>query len=236
MSNAEHYGGTELELFAAAHNWKAYVAAQIEPHLGPYVLEVGAGLGGSTAALTTGHTGRWLCLEPDAKLASSLRRAIADGKLPATCEVESFTLASLDASLRFDTILYIDVLEHIPDDRAEVLIASQRLNPGGRLVVLAPAHAWLFSPFDRAIGHYRRYTKRTLETVMPTALKRIECRYLDSVGLLASASNRFVARQSQPKPSQIKLWDGYMVPLSRRLDRLLRYSIGKSVLGVWQRT
>jgi protein-L-isoaspartate O-methyltransferase len=235
VSNAENYIGTELELFATAHNWKAYLATQIEPHLGSRVLEVGAGLGSSTAALMVGRAERWLCLEPDARLASSLRRAIARGTLPAICEVENATLARLDAGLRFDTILYIDVLEHIPDDREEVLIASQRLNPGGKLVVLAPAHPWLFSPFDRAVGHYRRYTKRTLEAVMPQALTRIECKYLDSVGLLASASNRFVARQSKPKPSQIKLWDGYMVPLSRSLDGLLRYSIGKSVLGIWQR-
>lgn len=235
MSRAEHYVGTELELFADARNWKAYFAATIGPHLGQSVLEVGAGLGGSTAVLARRRSGSWLCLEPDATLAEALRGAIAAGTLPASCDVATATLAELDPSRRFDTILYIDVLEHIEDDRAEALLASQRLNEKGKLVVLAPAHQWLFSPFDAAIGHYRRYTKETLAAAMPPSLRRVECRYLDSVGLLASAGNRFLSRQSMPKPAQIALWDGHMVPLSRLIDPLLRNAVGKSVLGVWER-
>ena len=56
-----------------------------------------------------------------------------------------------------------------------------------------------------------------------------------SVGLLASAGNRFISRNSSPTPAQIKLWDRVMVPLSRRFDPLLRYAVGKSVLGVWRK-
>jgi hypothetical protein len=141
----------------------------------------------------------------------------------------------LPAEQLFDTILYIDVLEHIEDDRAEALRASEHLAPLGKLIMLSPAHQWLYSPFDRAIGHHRRYTTRSLEAAIPPSLRCIECKYLDAIGLLASAGNRFVSRQSQPRLSQIKLWDSYMVPLSRLADPVFRYGLGKSVLGVWQK-
>ena len=126
----------------------------------------------------------------------------------------------IPGSDRFDSIVYIDVLEHIDDDGAELRRAASRLRPGGTLVILSPAHQWLFTAFDAAIGHKRRYTKSML-------------RYLDSTGLLVSSANRLFLRSATL--SQIKLWDRVFVRMSTWLDALLRYSIGKSVVGVWRR-
>lgn len=232
--SAEAYVGSELELFSAAHHWKAYFSDLIRPHLGVNVLEVGAGLGGTTKILTQGHAGNWTCLEPDAALAGNISQAIAAGNLPASCRVETGTLAALPEQERFDSILYIDVLEHIEDDAAEAALAASRLNRGGKLIVLSPAYQWLYSPFDQAIGHFRRYSKRTLLAAIPTSLALTQFSYLDCVGLLASTGNRFVTRASNPTPAQIGLWDRVMVPMSRVLDPLVFNSFGKSVFGVWQ--
>lgn len=233
-ARAEHYVGTELELFSQAKRWKSYLASKVRPHLGLDVAEVGAGIGGTTALLSPGHRGRWLCLEPDESLLARIRGAISNGELPATCEARAATLAELPAEERFDTVLYIDVLEHISDDRSETACAAAHLRPGGTLVVLAPAHQWLYSPFDKAVGHFRRYTRRSLASAIPPGLELVELVYLDSVGLIASAGNRFVSRSSSPTLSQIRFWDRAMIPLSQWLDPLLRYSLGKSVLGIWR--
>jgi SAM-dependent methyltransferase len=232
----ELYIGTELELFADAHNWKAYFASLIRPHLGANVLEVGAGIGGTTTILTRNHVGTWLCLEPDAALACQVTNAITRGDLPPSCHAVTGTLADLPSEERFDSILYIDVLEHIENDLAETAEAARRLRPGGRLIILSPAYEWLYSPFDRAIGHFRRYNRRTLTAAIPKDLTLLKFSYLDSVGLLASAGNRFVTRSSSPSRSQIRLWDGLMVPASRLLDTVVGHSFGKSVFGVWQRS
>ena len=229
---AEHYIGTELEVFAEARNWKGYFASKIRPHLGADVAEVGAGIGGTTALFRPGHGGGWLCLEPDRRLLTKIEEAIERGELPGV-EARPATLADIPADRLFDSILYIDVLEHIEDDRGETARAAAHLRPGGKLIVLAPAHQWLYSPFDRAIGHFRRYTKRSLAVVVPTELECVELIYLDMVGLLASAGNRFIAGSASPSRAQIKLWDGAMVPLSRLLDPFVRHALGKSVLGVW---
>ena len=132
----------------------------------------------------------------------------------------------------FDSILYIDVLEHIRNDKKEVIKASQHLKANGNLVILGPAHQWLFTPFDAAIGHYRRYSKPTLKAVLPDDIEVIKLAYLDCVGLLASLGNKLVLRQSQPTLKQIKVWDRFMVPISRRLDPALGYRLGKSILLV----
>jgi SAM-dependent methyltransferase len=228
------YAGQELALFARAHRWKRYLADQLRRHLVGDVLEVGAGQGATTRALCDGTQRRWLCLEPDPGMAADLARAAAGGTLPACCRVLAGALADVPAAARFDAILYVDVLEHIADDAGELDRAARHLGPAGVLIVVAPAHPWLYSPFDAAIGHHRRYTRRSLAAVVPRRLTRVRLRYLDAVGLLASAANRLWLRQALPTAAQIATWDRCMVPLSRRLDPLLAYTLGKSVLGIWR--
>jgi 2-polyprenyl-3-methyl-5-hydroxy-6-metoxy-1,4-benzoquinol methylase len=85
--------------------------------------------------------------------------------------VVNSTMTDLPASEVFDAVLYVDVLEHIADDLSELRRAAVHLRPGGVLVILVPAHPRLYSAFDAAIGHYRRYTKSMLITVVPRELE-----------------------------------------------------------------
>jgi SAM-dependent methyltransferase len=234
----QHYVGQELELFAHARNWKRYWSRCLEPFLQGDVLEVGAGLGVNTRFLRRPSQRRWVCLEPDGQLLQQMRQSLAETPLPAPCELRQGSIADLEADARFDTILYIDVLEHIQDDSAELARAAARLRDHGRLIVLAPAHNWLFSPFDTSLGHFRRYDRRSLtEAARPVPGLRLErLFYLDSCGLLASLGNRLLLRQDMPSLKQILFWDRSLVPISRVLDPLLLYRLGKSILAVWTRS
>jgi len=138
-------------------------------------------------------------------------------------------------SRQFDTILYIDVVEHIEKDREELKRAASHLRPGGHLIVLSPAHQRLFSPFDAAIGHFRRYNRAMLRAISPAGLLLERMRYLDSAGMILSAANMLLLRQSMPTAAQLRFWDLCIVPISRVLDKLLLYSIGKTVIAVWRR-
>jgi hypothetical protein len=207
------YVGTELEHFAAATNWKNYWARKIAPYVGERVLDVGAGIGADPA------------------LAEKMRAS----DLPAACEIRVGAISAVSEEDRFDSILYIDVLEHIEDDRSELARAAGHLSHGGHLIVLAPAHQALFTPFDQAIGHFRRYDRRSLAAVAPPELQCIKLFYLDSVGMLASLGNKLLLKSSTPSASQIWLWDKIMVPASRLLDPLTGRRLGKSVVGVWRK-
>jgi SAM-dependent methyltransferase len=228
--SASKYPGGELELFRDAVNWKRYWAALIRPDIGHRVLEVGAGIGGSTAFLRRGDEARWVCLEPDRSLADRLRAA-----LPDNCELHCGTLTELQQSDLFDTILYIDVLEHIEDDAGELRRAAARLLPQGRIIVLAPAWPLLHSAFDAAVGHHRRYTRPMLNVLTPPATRMIRAIYADSVGLLTSLANRLLLRESLPSARQIRIWDRVMVPASRFLDVFLGRTLGKTVIAIWQK-
>lgn len=235
MTSERAYEGTELELFEAAVNWKAYWANKVAPFVHGTALEVGAGLGANVANFRNLNGVRWTLLEPDRAMADDMRRRADAGALPAGTEIVCGMLGDLPAGRIFDTILYIDVLEHIEDDRGELERAAARLAPGGHLIVLSPAFQAVFSPFDAAIGHFRRYDRKGLLALTPASLEPAKCFYLDSLGLMLSVVNRFVARRSNPTRANIKLWDSTIVPLSRFADPMVGRSFGRSVVAVWTR-
>jgi 2-polyprenyl-3-methyl-5-hydroxy-6-metoxy-1,4-benzoquinol methylase len=236
MAHVHEYVGSELDLFAQARNWKRYVRRQLAAFIRGDVLEVGAGIGGTTQCLYSGEQRSWTCLEPDTTLAERIRPALRDQMADGDAlEIVVGTVEDLPDRPNYDALLYIDVLEHIEQDGDELRRAARLLRPGGRLIVLSPAHGWLYSPFDEAIGHHRRYTRSTLRAVQPPGVTLRRCRYLDSVGLLASLGNRLMLKSPQPTLRQIAFWDRLLVPASRLLDPLLGYRFGKTVYAVWQR-
>lgn len=229
------YPGAELGLFRDAVRWKHYCAQHLTPFLRGEVLEVGAGLGTTARALATPAASRWTCLEPDPVLTAALVQSLASTPLPVTSRVINGTVADLRPGEAFDAVIYVDVLEHIEDHAAELATSTRYLRSGGHLVVLAPAHQWLFSPFDQAIGHHRRYSRATLIDVAPPELLLERAFYLDSVGLFASLANRVILRARYPTARQIRFWDTVMVPISRWLDVATGHRIGKTVVAVWTR-
>ncbi len=229
------YVGSELDLFAAVWNWKTYWSGQIRPFLEGDILEVGAGIGSNTRFLDTGGAGRWVCLEPDPELHGQLVENSAKPGSRRVYETVCGKLESIEGQ-KFDTILYIDVLEHIDNDREELNQAASHLRPGGCLIVLSPAHQRLFSPFDAAIGHFRRYNRRMLRTISPAGLQLERMKYLDCAGLILSAANMLLLRQSMPTKAQLQFWDHWIIPISRIADGMLQYSIGKTIIAVWRRS
>jgi 2-polyprenyl-3-methyl-5-hydroxy-6-metoxy-1,4-benzoquinol methylase len=227
------YVGTELDAFAHATNWKAYLREVTRPYLRGHVLEVGGGIGTTTSAFRNSAQASWTALEPDAELARRLSARVAALRDPVRIVIG--TLDAMQPAPIFDCVIYIDVLEHIEKDAEELRRAATRLLPGGAIVVLSPAHQALYTAFDSAIGHHRRYDRRSLGALTPAGTTLIDIRYLDSAGLWLSVGNRVLLRSSSPTVSQVRLWDEWCIPLSRRVDRLFGNRIGKSILEVWRR-
>lgn len=238
MTETDHryYLGEELALFEKAYNWKNYWADLVSKYIVGDVVEIGAGMGSTTKYLYERHNphATWVCIEPDPILVEKLNGVVAEEQWP-NCQVIEGTLSSVTLPQQFDTALYIDVLEHIEDDAAEVKRALSVLKPGGYLIALSPAHQWLFSPFDSRIGHFRRYSKESLNRVVPEHLERIALQYVDSAGLFASLANKMLLKRSMPNAKQLQFWNSCLVPISRVSDGVLSYSVGKSVLGVWRK-
>lgn len=245
MDNHDNaYIGKELELFQNAKNWKEYYGKIIAPYVHGRVLEVGAGIGGTTSHLIklvnnykNNNISKWVCLEPDLRLLEEIKGLCSTGKLPGYCETkQGYSHDLLSKYDQFDAILYMDVIEHIDDDSSELQTAYELLNKGGHVIILVPAHNHLYSPFDKAIGHYRRYNIDLLNHALPKALKQVKMVYLDSVGYLASLGNSLLLKQSTPSVKQIQFWDKILVKLSKNgVDKVTGYKLGKSLLYIGQK-
>jgi hypothetical protein len=229
------YEGQELDVFSQASHWKDYFRSIIEPYIGRSVIEVGAGIGATTAVLCTGQQEGWVCLEPDEKFRQIIEEKINSGELPACCRTSGGYVADLDSHQLFDTILYIDVLEHIQNDAIELLEAGRHLVEGGSLIVLSPAYQFLYSQFDLSIGHHRRYDRAGMLALTPAGCRVEHFYYLDSLGMAPSLANRFLLKQSKPTLQQILFWDRFLLPFSRILDRLVGFRVGRSALMIWRK-
>jgi SAM-dependent methyltransferase len=229
------YIGNELELFAKAERWKSYFRSHLQKYLQGHVLEVGAGLGGTTRIFDQGPFQSWTCLEPDKDLCRQLEQTISQLHQPQRYRQIQGILSILEPTALFDAIIYIDVLEHVEQDGEEAILAARHLKPGGCIVILSPAYQFLYSPFDKRIGHFRRYTRTSLRKITPSGCHVKKAFYLDSVGALASLVNRLFLKASMPTARQISFWDRVLVRLSTLFDPLHFYSFGRSVIVVWQK-
>ena len=228
MAEIEYVGG-ELELFAQATNWKGYFTSFLAPHIQGDVLEVGAGIGANTRTFleaSADQVSSWTLVEPDKNLLD-VAKSDLDG------ESVGFAVGTIqDLDGRYDTLIYIDVLEHIRDSRLELELAHAMLNRGGKVIILVPAFQMLYNEFDASIGHYRRYTKKRLMEDYRSLFDPIELAFFDSLGFGASVANKLILHKPIPSASNVRFWDKILVPLSRVTDRLVFRSFGKSLVAV----
>ena len=135
----------------------------------------------------------------------------------------------------FDTVVYVNVLEHIEDDRGELRLMHRALRPGGRVCLFVPALRWLMSDHDRAIGHVRRYERAELRDKVREAGFEIErLHFFDSAGTLAWWLCMRVLKLPL-RGGSVDVYDRVAVPLLRAVESRLRPPLGKNLLLVARR-
>lgn len=132
----------------------------------------------------------------------------------------------------FDTVVYVNVLEHIEDDRGELRLMHRALRPGGRICIFVPALRWLMSDHDRAIGHVRRYHRGELrEKVCEAGFEVERLHFFDSLGVAAWWLCMRVLKLPL-KGGSVDTYDRFFVPVLRALESRLRPPLGKNLLLV----
>lgn len=225
------YVGQELEIFKNAIKWRNYWSNIIKSEIKGNVLEVGSGMGTITNELSTSDFKSWVSLEPDYSLLTMTNPEIS-GKV---CLING-TSSSIKKKEYFDTILYIDVLEHIKNDKTEIHAISNSLKIGGSIVVLSPAFNFLFNDFDLSVGHFRRYNKKSLLNLLPEGFTVKKIKYLDTLGFVLGLINKLFLKRSTPSNFQIKFWDSFLIPISKYVDLLTLNYVGKSIILVATKT
>jgi len=139
---------------------------------------------------------------------------------------------ALNRNQAFDAVLYANVLEHVEKDADELRMVRGTLRPGGKLCVFVPAMPWLFSEFDRTIGHFRRYTRRELISRVQDAGFTVDrCIHLDSLGVVPWYVV-FVLMKKTLSGGNVSLYDQCVVPWLRRIEGAIPPPFGKNLLLV----
>ena len=224
------YLGRDLEAMSFALNYHEWVIRDFRPYLGHLVVEVGAGLGDFTSLLLKDGVECIVAFEPSTHMYSSLReRFETEKKVKTICGC--FDVRYLNRSCS-DSVVYINVLEHIEDDTAELDKAFDALKPGGHLLLFVPALSWLYGGLDERIGHFRRYHRRKLILLLERAgFSVVQAKYFDLLGILLWYVN-FVLFDRPMEKGDVLLYDRMVVPFMRILEALVPPPAGKNILAI----
>lgn len=240
-NNTFEYTGRELEAMAEASNYHRWIIRMFAPYLGRDIVEVGAGLASFSELILEHHKIETLSLvEPSADMYKQLQAKAAtlsaswSGLVVHTYNANFVTAAPLIMKRQSpDSIIYVNVLEHIEDDELELKTVQQTLTGGGRLFVFVPALAWLYGAFDERVGHMRRYTKRGLEEKLQQAgFKTLLSSYFDVAGIAPWWIKYCLLKSVTMEPASVKFYDRFVVPAVSRVEAVVRPPLGKNLIVV----
>jgi SAM-dependent methyltransferase len=171
-----------------------------------------------------------LLIEPDGHNVAALhRRFDGDHRV----RIQHGYLEDMDGSFSADTVVAVNVLEHVERPAGFLNAAFSALSPGGALLLLVPAIPALYSSLDKAFDHYRRYTRSELKGALLAAGFRIDkLHYLNVVGVAAWFVSGHILRRKTIGRRQVRFYDRLVIPWLRRLESLISPPLGQSLLVI----
>jgi SAM-dependent methyltransferase len=227
-------GLSNLHLMAAARNYNAWMFRTVRPFAGNRILEIGAGIGTFTAFLADRE--RVAATEMDPECLSELSRRFRSRP---NVEVVPLDISGVEGAIAqrlrgsgFDTILCLNVLEHIRDD-VQALKNMKSLAPEGKLILAVPAFPSLYGVEDKAVGHYRRYSRRELAEKTRAAGYRVDrIFYFNSLGAIFWFLKGRVLSSPPTTPANVSLYDRLFVPVLSLIESAVPVPFGQSLIIV----
>jgi SAM-dependent methyltransferase len=231
------YVGKDLEAMSFAVNYHKWILEEFRPFLGKKLVEVGAGTGSFSEMLIEENPENLALIEPS-EMFKFLEQNIS--QVETATRVDYYNSIFTEAAHRLrekpDTIIYVNVLEHIEEDRGELEKVYETLEPGGRCLIFVPAFMSLYGAFDEKIGHFRRYTKKELETKAKSAgFKVVKSKYFDFVGIFPWYVKYKLLKSDSLNSGAVTAYDKFAVPLTKQFERFLNFPVGKNILTVLQK-
>jgi SAM-dependent methyltransferase len=234
-STTAEYTLLDQQLMSQATRYFEWQARTAKQHLGQRVIETGCGTGNFTRHLTN----RELVVSMDVVEECVERARARFGNHP---NMQFRLLDVLDPefvrlkAVQPDTIVCMNVLEHVRDDRLALEYMWQILVPGGRAIFLLPAFEALYGPIDQNLGHFRRYSKSGWRALAESVGFRVtELRYFNLIGFFGWWTNAHVFHRQELSEWQIALFDRVGVPLLSRLEKWIAPPVGQSIFTVLQK-
>mgnify|MGYP006088944093 FL=1 len=226
----KQYPELALERFDKAEWWIKYVNTKIKRFLKDDILEVGAGFGSFTKSYMKNFQSITLTDMDDNSFGLLKKNFKNDEKV----NVVKSSVENINKT--FNTILYFNVLEHIEEDTLEIESALKKLNTGGYLIILVPAHQKMYSKLDKAVGHFKRYDIDFFKKNKFKNAKTIKIQFLDILGYALYYLNKIFFRgETYPSNFKIFVWDKIFTPFTIIIDFFTGYKFGKNILCIYQK-
>ena len=204
---------------------------EIAPYLGQRILEIGCGLGNFARHLMDRELYIGTDTSPESIAQVTETYSSYSNMDFYVADATSNRFAHF-ARYNLDTVFSLNVFEHIQDDLLALRNAKRVLQPGGRLILVVPAHDWLYGTIDRAIGHHRRYSKQRMAGAFhEVGLTCVIQRYINALGALGWFVNGRVLKQEVPPSKQLRLFNT-LVPMLKRFERAVNVPFGISLMAV----
>ena len=237
MGETIDYSGRDLEAMSWAANYHRWILQKFQPWLGRRVVEVGAGTGSFSQLLLENNLESLSVVEPSPGMFTLLKERLnkIDSKTEITTYPTTFRVAAeqIRSTQQPDSIIYVNVLEHIEDDETELLLMNHMLERHGRVFIFVPALSWLFGPFDEEIGHRRRYARKELtEKCMAAGFKVLRADYFDFFGIAPWWIKYRLLRSRHLEPGAVKMYDDYVVPIAQVFESSITPPLGKNLLVI----
>ena len=224
-------GQNTLEAIDKADNFNEWMYQTIKPYCTGKVLEIGSGIG---------NISRYFLRDNFDITFSDIRASYCDvlqQKFPASSILE-LDLVDLDFDNKFaallgtfDTVYALNVVEHIKDDNLAMLNAKKLLKKDGNIIILVPAYQFLYNRFDSVLEHYRRYTDKTLNTLLGKHFTIIHSQYFNFIGIFGWFFSGSILKKKTVPAGQMSLFNKLVV-VFQLADKLLFNKVGLSVISV----
>lgn len=225
------HGADTLESMSQAQWYNHWVLNKFEKYLKGDILEVGCGIGNFTKYLVKyGHV--W-ALDINSEYVQRVNN-LKDEKIKAGLgDIEKGKY--FFGEKKFDSIICLNVLEHIEDDVTALINLKKLLKEGGFLILILPAHQFLFGEIDKSIGHYRRYTKVSIKKMLlDHGFKLIKVRILNMLGGIGWWFASKILSNKTVDSGKIQLFN-ILAPIVLPLEDLIEPPIGTSILVISQK-
>ena len=227
MNKKIDYKGWELDFFDQAQNFRDYQWKLFKNKIKKDVLEVGPG--NCVFLERYNYKSKKIHLfEPSVKIRNRIKKKFKKFK--------KVKVISKYSKSKYDCIVYLDVLEHIKDDKTEVFNAYNRLKKKGHLIISVPAFQHLYTDYDKKIGHYRRYSKKKFNNIFnKLKIKKYTMKYFDCIGYFLILFSKYLKVSNKVNfKGSIKIWN-FLIPISKILDIFFNRILGKSLMVIIQK-
>jgi SAM-dependent methyltransferase len=236
LSGTDPAGLATLELFSHAPLFNRWLFETIRPFCKGSLLEIGSGIGNiSVSLLNLGIPVTLSDLRDEyCDVLRSRFRGMPDlegiGRIDLA--VENFEEQYPEFLNRFDSIVALNVVEHIRKDSLAIGNCKKMLKPGGQLIVLVPAYRFLFNNFDRELGHFKRYNKKSLRKLLESGgLVPGHTQYFNFAGIAGWWLTGSVLKKKSIPGVQLNIYNR-LVPILRLADTLTNHRVGLSVIAI----